>query len=89
MKVKNTGLTFLCGGLLGVSLTLGLAAAEKSITPPKKNFSHLQITGYPNGATGILDTDTGTLFIYDGSQVNCIAIREITTLGASMRRVRN
>ena len=89
MKKQNSIWIFLCGALLGVCLMLCIAAGEKAPVSTKRDFSHLQITGYPSGATGILDTETGMLYLYDVNTIDCFAVREITALGAPLRRVRN
>jgi hypothetical protein len=85
MKKKNAVGLVVGGMLLGVCLTLCIGAAEDS----RKEPSRLQIVTYPTGTTGIFDPDKGRLYLYDINLANCILIREIATLGAPMKQVRN
>ena len=85
MKTKNGGLIMVCGMLLGACIALCLGAEENS----KKEPARLQIVTYPAGTTGIFDADAGKLYLYDVNVVNCFLVREITTLGEPMKRVKN
>jgi hypothetical protein len=76
------------GMLLGVAATLLTGAAGAPAEPPKPDFSHVQVVTYVNGETGFFDPQTGRLFVYDTSGLNCYAIREMTGLGMPMRRLR-
>ncbi len=80
---------FVCGALFGISIALCVGAADKSSDSPKNDRSRLQVVSYAGGGTGIFDPDAGRLYLYDANLVNCYAIRDITTLGEPMRRVRN
>ena len=83
-NTKNVGLV-MGGMLLGACITLCIGAAEEA----RKEPSHLQIVTYPAGTTGIFDPDKGRLYLYDINLAKCFMIREITTLGAPTRQVRN
>ena len=87
MKKRNAVWLFLSGLLVGVSLVLCIAAADQ---PEKPSYrpGPLQMLSFIGGTTGIFDPTTGRVYIYDANLDNCIAIREITTLGAPMRRIR-
>jgi hypothetical protein len=85
MKKQKTSVIFASGLVLGLAVAFCLGAGESSTTtttpqPPKKDWSHLQFWGYPNG-TGIFDPSTGTIYVYDGQLRDCYIVRRITTLG--------
>ena len=86
MKTQKSGVVFVGGLLLGLTLAFGLGAGEKSKEPPRKDFSQLKITAYPNGGTAVFDPDTGTFYVYDSNLQDCYLIRQITTLGEPTRR---
>ena len=96
MKTRKAGLMFVSGIVLGLSLALGLGAVQKAkevpskVTQagetPKTDWSRLKVFGYPNGATGIFDPDTGTIYLYDANIDRCYMVRELTTLGERMRQ---
>ena len=92
MKKRSAVWLFTSGGVCGLALALCLGAAEKKSAPsqsPKPDWSRLQVFSYPNSLTGVFDPDTGRLFMYDINVEECYAIREITTLGLPMRRLKN
>jgi hypothetical protein len=89
MKTRKAALLFVSGTVLGIFLALCLGAADKSTESPKKEPSRLQLVSYPAGTTGIFDPDSGKLYMYDVNLVNCFMIREVGTLGAPMRQLRN
>ena len=81
MKKQNSVWMFACGTLLGICLTLCLAAAEKETASPKQDWSRLKLTTYPGGATGFFDPATGKLYLYDADLKKCYLTRQLTTLG--------
>ena len=87
MKKRNAAWLFVCGMISGLALALCIGAAEKET--PKSDRPHLTVLSYPSSSTGIFDHETGKLYMYDMNLVQCYAIREITTLGEPMRRIRN
>jgi hypothetical protein len=89
MKTRKTAALFFCGTLFGILLTLCLGAADHGAVPARKDPSPFQIVTYPSGVTGIFDPNAGRIYLYDVNLVNCYTIREITTLGDQMKRVRN
>jgi len=89
MKKRNAVLLFICGMWLGISLALCLGATGKAANPPAKDWSRLKIVGFAGGTTGLFDPDTGRLYVYDIDLEKCFAIRELTTLGESMTRIKN
>ena len=97
MKTRNAAWLFLAGAIAGLSLALCLGAAEKKTEkpeaakpePPKADWSHLKVVTYPSGTTGFFDPDTGKLYLYDVDLVQCFMVRELTALGAPLRRIRD
>jgi hypothetical protein len=87
MKKRNATWLFVWGAISGLALALCLGAEQKEV--PKPERSRLTILVYPSGATGFFDPDTGKLYLYDMNLEYCNVIREITTLGGPMRRLRN
>jgi hypothetical protein len=90
MKKQHQLLPFLGGALLGVALTLCLGAADKTPAPApaRPALSGVQAFAYPRGTTGFFDAAAGRLYLYDDALANCIEVREVTALGAPLRRVR-
>jgi hypothetical protein len=86
MKTRSAVSLFVAGLLSGICLMAGLGAESAT---PVKSPSHVQAFSYPSGGTGFFDPDAGTVYIYDANGVNCLMVRQLTTLGASMQRVRN
>jgi hypothetical protein len=96
MKIRKTGLTFVSGVFLGLSLALGLGAVQKTKEAPAKetqpvetlkpDWARLKFMAYPNGATGIFDPDTGMFYMYDINLDRCYLIRELVALGDPLRR---
>ena len=89
MKARKSVLWFVCGILLGVTLTLCLGAADKSAEPQKKDWSKLKPVSFSSGVMGLFDPDSGRMYLYDINLVNCYAIRELTALGEPMTRIKN
>ncbi len=99
MKTFKTGWLFAGGALFGLSIALCVGAGTKTnATPkapplvaptdaPKSPWSHLKVVGYPNGATGFFDEETGIMYIYDSQLRNCYLMRQLTILGDSTRPV--
>ena len=81
MKTKPMALMLVCGALLGFACAVGLGAVEKTNDAPKKDWSHLQMVAYPNGATGFFDPSSGTVYVYDVELRNCYMVRQLVNLG--------
>ena len=89
MKKRNVAWSFLGGIVFGLSIALCLGAVEKKVEDPRPDWSRLKMVSYFNGATGILDPETGRIYLYDVNLERCYSIREIRALGEPMVRVRN
>ena len=86
MKTRTAASLFVAGMLSGICLMAGLGAGSDTAS---KNPSHVQAFSYPSGGTGFFDPVAGTVYVYDANGVNCILVRQLTTLGSPMQRVRN
>ena len=85
MKTRNKIGLFFSGMLSGVVLALCIGAAGEE----KQDVSRVQMAGFVNGTTAFWDPTSGKLYLYDANLANCTIIREITTLGEPMRRLRD
>jgi len=85
MKKQNKLWLFLSGMLSGVVLALCIGAAGEQ----KQDVSRVQVTALINGTTAFWDPASGRLYVYDANLSYCTTIREITTLGEPMRRIRD
>ena len=90
MKTPKTIITFVGGALLGAFLAVGFGTSGQSppAPAPARNWGHVTVMTYPSGVTGVFDSNTGRIYMYDINLENCYQIRELTTLGEPMRRLR-
>lgn len=70
------------------NLAVSRILAESPANAAPAGPAHLQFFTYPNGNTGIYDPSTATIYIYDYDLAQCLNVRELTSLGSPMRRVR-
>ena len=88
MKRKSAFLTFAACALMAAHAP-AKAAAEKSAPtlpaslklPGVADFSTVQTVAVGEGV-GFFDTRTGTMYVYDPSLTQCIAIKKLKSLGA-------
>ena len=74
-----------------VGLAVAIAVPRilaKDNTGTKQNWSGLKMVTYPSGLTGFFAPDTGMFYLYDSNVENCIIIRQITTLGEPMKKIK-
>ena len=93
MKTFKAGWLFAGGALFGLSIALCVGAGAKTNAPPKAppmvapteapklEWARLKLVGYPNGATGFFDEETGIMYIYDAQLRNCYLMRQLKALG--------
>jgi hypothetical protein len=86
MTIRQNTLAFVGGVLLGFIAAVSLGAADKGKDPTKKDWSRIRPITYPNGATGLFDTDSGTIYLYDSDLRSCYLVRQLTRLGDPMIR---
>ena len=77
---------FLAGTLLGISLTLCLAATTKEAAPPQSEPARIQVVTYQSGITGFFDPATCRLYLYDSELRNCFAVHQISRLGRPLTK---
>jgi hypothetical protein len=56
---------------------------------PGKGYGHLQVVTYPTGLTGLFDTRSGILYVYDEKWEKCVYIRKLEKLGEPMSDLRD
>ena len=71
-------LTSLMCLVVGLALTQRVAAQDEENEPA---FANVLVVAYASGLTGFFDQGTGKLYLYDSNLKNCVAIRQLTTLG--------
>jgi len=92
MKTLKAGWLFAGGALFGLSVALCVGAGAKTNTPPKSpvvstadspkyEWAHIKLVGYPNGATGFFDEETGIMYVYDSQMRHCYMMRQLKLLG--------
>lgn len=101
MKKSFSATNFLGGTLCGLVLALCLAAVQNpkaAVTnpppappiqtplPATSGWADLKFFTYPNGATGIFDPASATLYLYDADLNRCYQTRKIRALGDYMQR---
>jgi len=59
--------------------------AAEAVKPGAADFAGVQVIAYANGETGFFEKATGTLYVYDASLKNCVAVRRVGKLGEALR----
>ncbi len=80
MKRKSAWLSF-----AACALTAAAPCPSVHASRPAANHAGIQVIAYPDGQTGFFEKETGTLYVYDASLRNCVAVRRISKLGANLR----
>lgn len=77
MKRRSAWLT---AAACALTASMPARAAQQPVEAPA-DLSKVQIVTYSSGLTGFFEPGTGKLYIYDSSLKNCVAIRQLTSLG--------
>ena len=76
MKRRSAWLSF-----AACALTAAAPCRAGQAPRPAANLAGVQVIAYPDGQTGFFEKETGTLYVYDASLTNCVAVRRISKLG--------
>lgn len=91
-------MTAAIGGLAALAVWAGIALAQDPPATPqtptapgvvKKDWSRLKMGVFAGGGICFFDPDTGKLYVYDPTLENCVQIRQLVTLGDTLRRIDN
>ncbi len=74
--------TLACGAALG---QVGGAAPSTAGATPHP----VQMVTYASGLTGFYDAVAGMYYVYDANLENVVLVRQVTTLGEPMKRLKN
>lgn len=86
---KNVAVVVMCA-IVGLAVAIAVPRIlAKDNTESKQNWSRLEMATYTSGLTGFFDPDTGMYYVYDSNLENCFMIRQITTLGEPMKKIKN
>jgi hypothetical protein len=89
MTKQKVSTLAICALLVGTFLLLCAGLSAKSQQEPKANWAKLKIVTYASGVTGFFDPSSGKLYLYDSNLENCFAVRQLITLGESMKKLKN
>jgi hypothetical protein len=74
-------------GVLAVFWPQSEAAAQR-MAPAPQDFSQVQIVTYQSGLTGFFDAKTGRLYLYESGLDQPSTVRQISRLGAPVKKIR-
>lgn len=89
MKTKVLGISLAAVVLLAAVALLWPGVVVRAQATAQPDWSNVQVVTYENGATGFFDSNTGTLYVYDGNLRRPVLIRQIDALGRPLRAIMN